>query len=64
MHRVILFLFWGISDIEQEKSSQDLRKEFKVVMMSHMASFVIAVMLGEYVDIVILLSGERTFFYC
>jgi hypothetical protein len=64
MHRVILFLFWGISDIEQEKSSQDLHKEFKIVMMSHMASFVIAVMLGEYVDIVILLSGERTFFYC
>jgi hypothetical protein len=29
-----------------------------------MASFAIAVMLGEYVDIVILLSGERIFFYC
>jgi hypothetical protein len=29
-----------------------------------MARFVIAVILREYVDIVILLSGERIFFYC
>ena len=49
VHQIILFVFGGVSDIEekpQEDSSSDFRKEFKIAIVGPVTSFIIAGILG------------------
>ena len=49
VHQIILFIFGGVSDIEEkpgEDSSKDFRKEFKIAIVGPATSFVIAAALG------------------
>ena len=43
VHQIILFIFGGVSDIEEQgESSKDFRKEFKIAVVGPITSFVIA----------------------
>ncbi len=49
VNQIILFIFGGVSDIEetsQEESSKDFRKEFKIAIVGPITSFIIAGILG------------------
>ncbi|MFL6402239.1 MAG: site-2 protease family protein [Nitrososphaeraceae archaeon] len=46
VRQIILFIFGGVSDIEEGESSKDFRKEFKIAIAGPMTSFVIAAILG------------------
>jgi Zn-dependent protease/predicted transcriptional regulator len=49
VHQIILFVFGGVSDIEetpQEDSSKDFRKELKIAIVGPITSFIIAGILG------------------
>src|SRR5919205_4285614 len=46
VRQIILFIFGGVSDIEEGDSSKDFRKEFKIAIVGPMTSFVIAAVLG------------------
>ncbi len=49
VHQIILFVFGGVSDIEetpQEDSSKDFRKELKIAIVGPITSFIIAGVLG------------------
>ena len=42
VQQIVLFIFGGVSDIEEEESSKDFRKEFKIAAVGPLTSFVIA----------------------
>jgi Zn-dependent protease len=49
VHQIILFIFGGVSDIEEKpskESSKDFHKEFKIAIVGPVISFVIAAVLG------------------
>ena len=46
VRQIVLFIFGGVSDIEEGDSSRDFHKEFKIAIVGPMTSFVIAAMLG------------------
>jgi Zn-dependent protease/predicted transcriptional regulator len=49
VHQIILFVFGGVSDIEekpQEDSSKDFQKELKIAIVGPITSFIIASILG------------------
>lgn len=46
VRQIILFVFGGISDIEEGDSSRDFHKEFEIAIVGPITSFVIAAMLG------------------
>ncbi len=46
VRQIVLFIFGGVSDIEEGESSKDFHKEFKIAIVGPMTSFVIAAMLG------------------
>jgi Zn-dependent protease len=46
VRQIILFIFGGVSDIEEGESSKDFHKEFKIAIVGPMTSFVIAAVLG------------------
>ncbi|HEY7571382.1 MAG TPA: site-2 protease family protein [Nitrososphaeraceae archaeon] len=46
VRQIILFVFGGVSDIEEEDSSRDFHKEFKIAIVGPITSFVIAAVLG------------------
>jgi Zn-dependent protease len=46
VRQIILFIFGGVSDIEEGDSSRDFHKEFKIAIVGPMTSFVIAAILG------------------
>ena len=46
VRQIILFIFGGVSDIEEGESSKDFHKEFKIAVAGPITSFVIAAMLG------------------
>lgn len=51
VRQIILFIFGGVSDIEEkseEDSSKDFRKEFKIAIVGPITSFIIAVVLGLF----------------
>jgi Zn-dependent protease len=46
VRQIVLFIFGGVSDIEEGESSKDFHKEFKIAIVGPMTSFVIAAVLG------------------
>jgi Zn-dependent protease len=46
VRQIVLFVFGGVSDIEEGQSSKDFRKEFKIAIVGPLTSFVIAAVLG------------------
>jgi Zn-dependent protease len=46
VRQIVLFIFGGVSDIEEGDSSKDFHKEFKIAMVGPITSFVIAAILG------------------
>jgi Zn-dependent protease len=46
VRQIVLFIFGGVSDIEEGDSSKDFHKEFKIAVAGPMTSFVIAAVLG------------------
>src|ERR671931_442724 len=46
VRQIVLFIFGGVSDIEEGDSSKDFHKEFKIALAGPMTSFVIAAVLG------------------
>ena len=46
VRQIILFIFGGVSDIEEGDSSRDFHKEFKIAIVGPITSFVIAAVLG------------------
>ncbi|HJT48622.1 MAG TPA: site-2 protease family protein, partial [Nitrososphaeraceae archaeon] len=46
VRQIILFIFGGVSDIEEGDSSKDFHKEFKIAIAGPITSFVIAGLLG------------------
>jgi Zn-dependent protease/CBS domain-containing protein len=46
VRQIVLFIFGGVSDIEEADSSKDFQKEFKIAIVGPMTSFVIAAILG------------------
>ena len=46
VRQIILFIFGGVSDIEEGESSKDFHKEFKIAVAGPITSFVIAAILG------------------
>jgi Zn-dependent protease len=46
VRQIILFIFGGVSDIEEGESSKDFHKEFKIAIAGPITSFVIAAILG------------------
>jgi Zn-dependent protease len=47
VRQIILFIFGGVSDIEEGESSKDFHKEFKIAVAGPITSFVIAAILGS-----------------
>jgi Zn-dependent protease/uncharacterized membrane protein YidH (DUF202 family) len=56
VRQIILFIFGGVSDIEEGGSSKDFHKEFKIAIVGPMTSFVIAAVLGLSWWILILIA--------
>jgi Zn-dependent protease/CBS domain-containing protein/uncharacterized membrane protein YidH (DUF202 family) len=56
VRQIILFIFGGVSDIEEGDSSKDFHKEFKIAIVGPMTSFVIAAVLGLSWWILILIA--------
>jgi hypothetical protein len=46
VRQIILFIFGGVSDIEEGEASKDFHKEFKIAIVGPITSFVIAAILG------------------
>lgn len=46
VRQIVLFIFGGVSDIEEGESSKDFHKEFKIAIVGPITSFVIAAILG------------------
>jgi Zn-dependent protease/predicted transcriptional regulator len=46
VRQIVLFIFGGVSDIEEGDSSKDFHKEFKIAIVGPITSFVIAAILG------------------
>jgi Zn-dependent protease len=46
VRQIVLFIFGGVSDIEEGESSKDFHKEFKIAIVGPITSFVIAAVLG------------------
>src|SRR5918912_2027205 len=46
VRQIVLFIFGGVSDIEEGDSSRDFHKEFKISIVGPITSFVIAAILG------------------
>src|SRR5919199_3546130 len=46
VRQIVLFIFGGVSDIEEGDSSRDFHKEFKIAIVGPITSFVIAAILG------------------
>ena len=46
VRQIVLFIFGGVSDIEEGDSSRDFHKEFKIAIVGPMTSFIIAAVLG------------------
>jgi Zn-dependent protease/predicted transcriptional regulator len=46
VRQIVLFIFGGVSDIEEGDSSKDFHKEFKIAIAGPITSFVIAAILG------------------
>ena len=46
IRQIILFIFGGVSDIEEGDSSKDFHKEFRIAIVGPITSFVIAAVLG------------------
>jgi Zn-dependent protease len=46
VRQIILFIFGGVSDIEEGEPSKDFHKEFKIAVAGPITSFVIAAILG------------------
>src|SRR5919198_2638 len=46
VRQIILFIFGGVSDIEEGDSSKDFHKEFKIAVAGTITSFAIAALLG------------------
>jgi Zn-dependent protease/Mg2+/Co2+ transporter CorC len=46
VRQIVLFIFGGVSDIEEAESSRDFHKEFKIAILGPITSFVIAAVLG------------------
>lgn len=46
VRQIVLFIFGGVSDIEEGDSSKDFHKEFKIAIVGPVTSFVIAALLG------------------
>ena len=46
VRQIILFIFGGVSDIEEGESSKDFHKEFKIAVVGPITSFVIAAILA------------------
>ncbi len=59
VHQIILFIFGGVSDIEEQgESSKDFRKEFKTAVVGPITSFVIAGILALAWWILLILSSS------
>src|SRR5919199_1748817 len=48
VRQIVLFIFGGVSDIEEGDSSKDFHKEFKIAIVGPITSFVIAAVLGLF----------------
>jgi Zn-dependent protease len=46
VRQIVLFIFGGVSDIEEGDSSKDFHKEFKIAIVGPITSFAIAAILG------------------
>jgi Zn-dependent protease len=46
VRQIVLFIFGGVSDIEEGESSKDFHKEFKITIVGPITSFVISAVLG------------------
>jgi Zn-dependent protease len=46
--QIVLFIFGGVSNIEEGEYSKDFHKEFKIAIVGPMTSFVIAAVLGLF----------------
>ena len=44
--QIILFIFGGVSEIDEEKITKEFRKEFKIAVAGPVTSFVVAATLG------------------
>src|ERR687884_2191886 len=56
VRQIVLFIFGGVSDIEEADSSKDFHKEFKISIVGPVTSFVIASILGLAWWILILIA--------
>src|SRR5919206_810686 len=56
VRQIVLFIFGGVSDIEEGDSSKDFHKEFKIAIVGPITSFVIAAVLGFSWWILILIA--------
>ena len=61
--QIVLFIFGGVSDIEEGESSKDSHKESKIAIVSPMTSFVIAAVLGLFWWILISVAQTAMFFF-
>jgi Zn-dependent protease len=51
VRQIVLFIFGGVSDIEEGDSSKDFHKEFKIAIVGPITSFVISAVLGLSISV-------------